>query len=162
MKSGILWIKIFRMNNLVSLIITGLILFLVIISLTKIITYAPELNITNITKDGTSPSTTTTKTTITVTTTPTTSTTTKIKPACFMNSDCGVIHDEYVCKVEVKTPGEVLEFGRPAVYRVRRIPICINPGTPMARCDILRSEIRVDLCKEGEKCVPGEPECVKE
>lgn len=151
------------MNNKISLIISGLILFLVIISLTKIITYMPELNISDNISLGTSllPTTTTTSLHATTTTTTTTTTSTTIKAACLMNSDCGVIHDTYVCKVEMKTAGEVLEFGRSAVYRIRKIPICRNPGTPAAWCDISRSEIRVDLCREGEKCVPGESECVK-
>ena len=92
--------------------------------------------------------TTTTKTTTTtIRTTTSTTTTTTIPIRCYYPSDCGNSSVEYRC-----IGGNV--------YKISKIPICHNEGTPESYCTTIVSRpTLIAQCKENEVCVEGLENC---
>ncbi len=50
--------------------------------------------------------------------------------------------------------------GELSVFRVEYTKLCIEPGTPFARCDTKRREILWEICGIGKKCAEGCYTCV--
>jgi hypothetical protein len=138
-------------------------------------TTTTEPTTTTSTTTTTEPTTTTTEATTTSTsleiiiTTTTTSTTTFIvyqttstiaNAVCYMNSDCGLNKVEYVCRITLPAGGQQMGMGEKAVFRVEFTKLCIEPGSPYARCDTKRHEGLWDICGTGKICIEGCYTCV--
>jgi hypothetical protein len=125
------------------------------------------------TTEATTLITTTTTTTTTsleiIITTTTTSTTTLIayqttstiaNAVCYMNSDCGLNKIEYVCRIALPAGAQQMGNGQKAVFRVEFTKLCIEPGSPYARCDTKRHEALWEICGTGKTCAEGCYTCV--
>jgi hypothetical protein len=116
----------------------------------------------------TTTSTTTTSLEIVITTTTTTTTTfvvyrtttTIANAVCYMNSDCGLNKVEYVCRVSLPGGQQQMGKGDISVFRVEYTKLCIEPGSPFARCETTRRESIWDVCGIGETCKVGCYTCV--
>jgi hypothetical protein len=76
-----------------------------------------------------------------------------------MNSDCGLNKIEYVCKIKLPAEGEA-GGGDKSVFRVEFTKLCIEPGSPFARCDTKRYEKLWEICGKGQTCLLGCYTCI--
>lgn len=95
-----------------------------------------------------------TSTSTTSTSTPPTST--SINIACFTDSDCGTVVEEYHCYKEYSMEGEFKGY---SLYLDKTTPICKSPGTAIAECINIYSKLKVDDCRDYEVCVDGKSRC---
>jgi hypothetical protein len=159
----------------------GLILSIV---LTLLFSGCPGKQTTTTTEATTTTTTTTTQTTMLYTTTTTSTTTTSLEivitttttttttfvvyrttttianAVCYMNSDCGLNKVEYVCRVYLQGGSQQMGNGDLSVFRVEHTKLCIEPGSPFARCETTRREGVWDICSIGETCREGCYTCV--